>query len=131
MAKYGAEITSDDIQTFLDETASEVLLPPSDLLDASFPEFTENADKTGNYIFSGTGLSDNIIPSGIPNAIDKLWKYNNRVPDIDPPVSPVLKLKGKLITNYKLEDNYNGICINLDTTGYLLKIEQGSVLVAL
>lgn len=131
MAIYGSEINSADVQSYMDEVANEVLLPDSDLLDASFPEFTANADQTGDYIYSGTGLTDSIIPSGIPNAIDKLWKYNNKVPDIDPPVSPVLKLKGKLSGNYTLADNYNGICINLDTTGFLLKVEPGSVLVAI
>lgn len=131
MAIYGSHIKSSDIDTFIDETTTEILLPTLDLIDASFPEFTENVDETGKYILSGTGLTDSIIPSSIPNAIDKLWKYHNRVPDIDPPISPVLKLKNKLVDNYVLENEYNGLCINLNTIGYKLRIEVGSVLVAL
>lgn len=129
MAIYGSEIRSDQIDDFMDDVASEVLLPESDLVDASFPEFNENSDSTSDDVFGD--IKSGVVPSGIPNAIDKLWKYHNKVPDIDPPVSPVLKLKNKLNDNYTLQDNYNGFCINLDTTGYLLKVETGSVLVAL
>ena len=131
MANYGPYITEADIQTFKDELANEVLLPDADLLEASFPEFQQNVDKNSNYIYSGTALSDSLIPSNIPEAIDKLWKYNNKVPDTDPPVSAVLKLKGKLSDNYILDDNYNGLCINLDTTGFMLRITQSSTLVAI
>ena len=130
MAIYGAELTTEDIQQqFMDELADQVTIPDSDAIDASFPEFQEGSDESSDDVF---GMGQNgIIPSGIPNAIDKLWKYNNRVPDIDPPVSPVLKLKNTMVEDYTLTDNYNGVCVSLDTTGLLLKVEQGSVLLAL
>lgn len=131
MAIYGSEITTEDLQQqFMDEVANEVTVPDSELVNASFPEFQTGADENANDIFS-LGDTNGIIPSGIPNAIDKLWKYNNRVPDIDPPVSPVLKLKNKMDEDYTLSDNFNGICVELNTIGHRLIVEQGSTIVAL
>ena len=133
MAVYGSEITSEDvIEQYQDEASNSVnniILNDTELAGASFPEFQEDSDNASDDIF---GMAQNgIIPSGIPSAIDKLWKYNNRVPDIDPPVSPVLKLKNKLEEDYILTDNYNGICIDLNTVGHNLTIDQGSTLVAI
>ena len=130
MAIYGAEITSSDLVTQLsDEVSKEVAIPNSDLLDASFPVFQEHNDAQYDDVQGMGGYG--VIPSGIPSAIDKLWKYNNRVPDIDPPVSPVLKLKNTMNEDYTLQDNYNGACIDLNTIGYMLRVEQGSTLIAL
>lgn len=130
MAIYGAEITSSDLVTQLsDEVSKEVAIPDSDLLDASFPVFQENNDAQYDDVQGMGGYG--VIPSGIPSAIDKLWKYNNRVPDIDPPVSPVLKLKNSMSEDYTLQDNYNGACMDLNTIGYMLRVEQGSTLIAL
>lgn len=130
MAIYGAEITSEDLVTQLtDEVSNEVMIADADLIDASFPVFQENNDAQQDDVYGMGGYG--IIPSGIPNAIDKLWRYNNRVPDIDPPVSPVLKLKNAMSENYSLQDNYNGACLDLNTIGYMLRVEQGSTLIAL
>lgn len=130
MAIYGSEISSEDlIAEFQEESANSIILGDEELFGASFPEFQEASDSSADDIF---GMGQNgIIPSGIPSAVDKLWKYHNRVPDIDPPVSPVLKLKNRLLEDYTLSDGYNGICIDLNTTGYNLKIGSGSVLVAI
>lgn len=133
MAIYGSEISSEDIiQQFQDEAIlakDDIILDETELAGASFPVFQENSDNTADDVY---GMGQNgIIPSGIPSAIDKLWKYHNRVPDIDPPVSPVLKLKNKLVEDYALTDGYNGICIDLNTTGFNLTIDSGSVLVAI
>lgn len=130
MAIYGSEISSEDlIAEFQEESANSIILGDEELVGASFPEFQEASDSSADDIF---GMGQNgIIPSGIPSAVDKLWKYHNRVPDIDPPVSPVLKLKNRLLEDYTLSDGYNGICIDLNTTGYNLKIGSGSVLVAI
>lgn len=133
MAIYGSEISSEDIiAQFQDESissAEDIIIDDTELVGASYPEFQEDSDNEANEIY---GMSQNgIIPSGIPSAIDKLWKYHNRVPDIDPPVSPVLKLKNKLQDNYTLSDGFNGICIGLNTTGWNLTIDSGSVLVAI
>lgn len=133
MAIYGTDISSEDIIAQYQAEAilakDDIILDPTELAGASFPEFQENSDSSADDIF---GMGQNgIIPSGIPSAIDKLWKYHNRVPDIDPPVSPVLKLKNKLVENYVLTDGYNGICIDLNTTGFNLKIDSGCVLVAI
>ncbi len=133
MAIYGSEISSEDIiQQFQDEAIlakDDIILDETELAGASFPVFQENSDNTADDVY---GMGQNgIIPSGIPSAIDKLWKYHNRVPDIDPPVSPVLKLKNKLVEDYTLTDGYNGICIDLNTTGFNLTIDSGSVLVAI
>lgn len=130
MAIYGSEISSEDlIAEFQEESANSIILGDEELIGASFPEFQETSDSSADDIF---GMGQNgIIPSGIPSAVDKLWKYHNRVPDIDPPVSPVLKLKNRLLEDYTLSDGYNGICIDLNTTGYNLKIDSGSVLVAI
>jgi len=133
MAIYGSEISSEDIiQQFQDEAIQakdDIILDETELAGASFPVFQENSDNTADDVY-GMGQKG-IIPSGIPSAIDKLWKYHNRVPDIDPPVSPVLKLKNKLVEDYTLTDGYNGICIDLNTTGFNLTIDSGSVLVAI
>lgn len=130
MAIYGSEITTEDLQQqFTDEVANELEIPASELINASFPEYQEGSDASENDVY-GMGLNG-VIPSGIPNAIDKLWKYNNRVPDIDPPVSPVLKLKNKMTDNYTLTDSYNGACLDLNTVGFRLKVETGSTLIAL
>ena len=130
MAIYGLDITSEDVQEqFMDEVASEIVLPASEIIDGSVPEFQANSADSAEDVFS-MGKND-IIPSGIPNAVDKLWKYHNRIPDIDPPVSPVLKLRNFLVDDYKLDNNYNGVCVELDTTGFKLRIETGSVLLAL
>lgn len=133
MAIYGSEISSEDIiQQFQDEAIlakDDIILDETELAGASFPAFQENSDSTADDVYD---MGQNgIIPSGIPSAIDKLWKYHNRVPDIDPPVSPVLKLKNKLQEDYELTDGYNGICIDLNTTGFNLTIDSGSVLVAI
>ena len=133
MAIYGSEISSEDIiQQFQDEAIQakdDIILDDTELAGASFPEFQENSDSSADDVF---GMGQNgIIPSGIPSAIDKLWKYHNRVPDIDPPVSPVLKLKNKLVEDYTLTDGYNGICIDLNTTGFNLTVASGCVIVAI
>lgn len=129
MAIYGSEILSNDIQTFLDETATEVLIPESELVDASFPNFNES-DKNDIYGMDGSDL----IPSNIPYAIDRLWSYSNKKSEqeIETTVKtgPVLKLKDKLNEDYIL-DNYNGLCLNLNTIGFTLKIGMNSTLVAL
>lgn len=129
MAIYGSEILSNDIQTFLDETATEVLIPESDLVDASFLKFDES-DKNDIYGMVGSDLT----PSNIPYAIDRLWSYSNKKPEqeIETTVKtgPVLKLKDKLNEDYTL-DNYNGLCLNLNTIGFTLKIGINSTLVAL
>ena len=133
MAIYGSEISSEDIiAQFQDESissASDIILSDTELVGASYPEFQEDSDNEANDAF-GMGQTG-IIPSGIPSAIDKLWKYHNRVPDIDPPVSPVLKLKNKLVEDYTLTDGYNGICIDLNTTGFNLTVASGCVIVAI
>lgn len=133
MAKYGSEITSEDIiQQFQDEAIQakdDIILDDTELAGASFPVFQENSDNSADDVY-GMGQKG-IIPSGIPSAIDKLWKYHNRVPDIDPPVSPVLKLKNRLVEDYTLTDGYNGICIDLNTTGFNLTVDTGCVLVAI
>lgn len=133
MAIYGTDISSEDIIAQYQAEAilakDDIILDPTELAGASFPVFQENSDNSADDVY---GMGQNgIIPSGIPSAIDKLWKYHNRVPDIDPPVSPVLKLKNRLVEDYTLSDGYNGICIDLNTTGFNLTIDSGSVLVAI
>lgn len=133
MAIYGSEISSEDIiQQFQDEAVQakdDIILDDTELAGASFPVFQEHSDSSADDVF---GMGQNgIIPSGIPSAIDKLWKFHNRVPDIDPPVSPVLKLKNKLVEDYTLTDGYNGICIDLNTTGFNLTVASGCVIVAI
>lgn len=133
MAQYGSEISSEDIiQQFQDEAIQakdDIILDDTLLAGASFPVFQEHSDNSADDVF-GMGQTG-IIPSGIPSAIDKLWKYHNRVPDIDPPVSPVLKLKNRLVEDYTLTDGYNGICIDLNTTGFNLTVDSGCVIVAI
>ena len=128
MAIYGSEILSNDVQNFIDDVATEVLLPDSDLLGGSFPEFNEDSANSADNIYDMTGSQ--VIPSEIPSAIDRLWAYNNKKPEIGMEIGPILKLKETLISDYILE-NYNGLCINLDATKYVLKIGRGSTLVAL
>lgn len=129
MAIYSSTITSDTlVAQFEDEVAKEILVPASTIIDASVPEFQTSASETADDVY---GTLDGVVPSGIPSAIDKLWKYHNNVPDIDPPVSPVLKLKNTMNDDYNLTGNFNGICIDLDTTGHNLRIDSGSVLIAL
>lgn len=128
MAIYGSEISTNDIQTFIDEVSTEVLLPESELVNASFPEFNESGTNAINGIYGMTG--NDLIPSEIPYAIDRLWSYYNKKPEQETEIGPILKLKDKLNENYIL-DNYNGLCINLDTIGFTLKIGINSTLVAL
>ena len=129
MATYGDDITTEALQQqFINEVSNETLIPEKDLPSASFPEFSEDSDESNNDVY---GFDGAIVPSGIPSAIDKLWKYNNKVQDTDPPVSPVLKLKNEMKEDYTLTDNYNGLCLNLVTIGHNLIVEEGSVLLAL
>lgn len=131
MAIYGLEIETEDLQDqFMNEVANEIIIPDSTIIDGSVPEFQANADDTANDIY-GMGYKSGVVPSGIPGAIDKLWNYHNRVPDIDPPVAPVLKLRNFLNDDYILQDKFNGACIDLDTTGYKVIIGPGSTLLAL
>lgn len=133
---YGAEITSEDIiNDYKNEVSQEIPsinqdsnLSTDNILDASYPEYlratTENSLDSNDYT---TGA----ISSGIPEAIDNLWNYNNKVEKNFEPVSAIMKLYNTMTEDINITDNYNGICVDLNTVGHNLRVDKGSVLVAL
>lgn len=126
--KYSSDITSDDlIDQFISEVGLEVL-PTDNIVDASYPKYL--VDIAQNNLDSNNFRTEP-IPSNIPQAIDNLWNYSNKVEKNFEPVSAILKLHNKLNEDVTISDNYNAICVDLDTTGFNLKIDKESVLVAL
>lgn len=129
---YGTEITTSDLIDNNDEIINTANLTDSELINASAPKYKEFSLQSANtWLGSGTD-NGGMVPSNIPSAIDKLWKFNNKVIDSSSNLSigPILELKDNLEKDYDLI-NYNGICLNLNTIGKLLRVGPGSTLVAL
>lgn len=88
---------------------------------------TRFAEIDGNI----TNLQKNLIPSNIPNRIDNLYAMRENKIATSTKIETILKLENKLKTDEILNNNFNGICVDLDTIGYTLTIEDGSTLLAL
>ena len=125
---YNSEITDADLVDQFTTQVSQEVISSDNLVDASYPmyltEIKDNNLDSNNY-------QTEPITSGIPQVIDNLWNYSNKVEKNFEPVSSIVKLFNTLKEDVTLTDNYNGICVDLNTTGYNLKVDKGSVMVAL
>ncbi len=80
------------------------------------------------------GMIDSGLPSNVPIKIDKLNKFHNSYESSQEPneeVLAILLLKNKMDSGIKVTGDYNGVCVDLDTTGYNLIIDTGCTVAAL
>lgn len=129
MATYGMELTENDIIDYLDEISNETIIPEEDLVNASGP--LADALKEAFYL---DGMIDSGLPSNVPIKIDKLNKFHNSYKSSQEPneeVLAILLLKNKMDSGIKVTGDYNGVCVDLDTTGYNLIIDTGCTVAAL
>lgn len=127
-SKYGSEITDSEILQYNDEVQHEPTIPDVDIPDASTPI----TDAAMAEFYKDDGLIDSGFPSNIPRKIDKLYKFRNMVmPSSTTEVTSVLLLSNKLTEDTEITGGYNAICVDLDTCGHVLTIDNGSTLAAL
>lgn len=130
MAIYGTEIGDEDLVQYMDEIANETLIPEEDLVNASGPSKEEIKDSD----YGTDGIINDAIPSNIPHKIDRLYKIRNPIvtdSNNSEEISELLLLKNTMTKDIVITDNYNGICVDLNTVGYNLKIDTNCTLVAL
>lgn len=126
--KYGEEISDNEILQYTDEVANEPTIPDQDFPHASQPL----SDAAQEAFYKDDGLVDSGFPSGIPRKIDKLYKFRNAVtPGLTSDEQAVLLLRNKLTESIEITGGYNAICVDLDTCGHVLTIDNGSSLAAL
>lgn len=124
---YGTEISDEQLIQYMDEISNETLIPTEDLVNASGP--LTNQLKEEFYL---DGLIDSGLPSNVPIKIDKLNKFHsNQDKTISEEIVPILLLKNTMDTNIKISGSYNGVCVDLDTTGFNLIIDSGCSVAAL
>lgn len=124
--KYNSDISEADLLLYLDEVANEQLVLPEDLINGS--------EQFKNVKESITDSLNSSIPSSIPSKINRLNKLHSKTEtpeNLAVERVAVYQLKNKLVGNYILPEDYNGLCVNLDTTQGKIIIPLGSTLAAL